>query len=149
MTLLLDSSISACLAIAQVGKKGNTHAGWLPICGQVPKFCDRVTGSLIAGFAAAILYFLLLLFSFHNVLNLYTLKAQTSIISSSFNGDFTYYPSCLLFSSFLYSFMCLQMTAIKILQYEKKISTHPCHVLYDYLHNQYCNSLLVKVSLTF
>lgn len=75
MTLLLDSSISACLAIAQVGKKGNTHAGWLPICGQVPKFCDRVTGSLIAGFAAAILYFLLLLFSFRNVLNLYTLKA--------------------------------------------------------------------------
>lgn len=75
MTLLLDSSISACLAIAQVGKKGNTHAGWLPICGQVPKFCDRISGSLIAGFAASILYFLLLLFSFHNVLNLYTLKA--------------------------------------------------------------------------
>ncbi|MCD7448800.1 hypothetical protein HAX54_046646 [Datura stramonium] len=75
MTLLLDSSISACLAISEVGKKGNSHAGWLPICGQVPKFCDRVAGSLIAGFAASILYFLLLLFSFHNVLNLYTLKA--------------------------------------------------------------------------
>ncbi|KAL3576986.1 hypothetical protein D5086_022269 [Populus alba] len=48
-TVLLTSSISAALAIAQVGKKGNTHAGWLPICGQVPDFCDNVTVALIAG----------------------------------------------------------------------------------------------------
>nr|GMD83212.1 CASP-like protein 1C1 [Ipomoea batatas] len=75
MTLLLDSTISACLALAQVGKQGNNHAGWLPICGQVSEFCDHVEGALIAGFAASLLYFLLLLYSFYNVLiNLDTLK---------------------------------------------------------------------------
>ncbi|GER31631.1 CASP-like protein RCOM_1174750 [Striga asiatica] len=74
MTLLLDSSISSCIAIGQVGKKGNSYAGWLPICGQVPKFCDHVTGALIAGFVAAIIYFLILLYSLHNVINLFTLK---------------------------------------------------------------------------
>ncbi|XP_052201991.1 CASP-like protein 1C1 [Diospyros lotus] len=67
---LLVSSISAALAIGYVGKKGNSHAGWLPICNQVPKFCDHVTGALFSGFAAAIIYFLLLLYSLHNVINL-------------------------------------------------------------------------------
>lgn len=63
MAMLLSSSVSAALAIAQVGKKGNSHAGWLPICGQVPKFCDHVSGALVASSAAAIIYFLLILFS--------------------------------------------------------------------------------------
>ncbi|KAI3466674.1 hypothetical protein Pfo_023337 [Paulownia fortunei] len=66
--------ISACLAIGQVAKNGNSHAGWLPICGQVPKFCDHVRGAMIAGFVAAILYFLILLYSLHNVMNLFALK---------------------------------------------------------------------------
>ncbi|XVF87491.1 hypothetical protein PTKIN_Ptkin18bG0124300 [Pterospermum kingtungense] len=67
--MLLTSSISAALAIAQVGKKGNSHAGWLPICQQVPKFCDHVTGALIAGFVAAILYLVLNLYSLHAVIS--------------------------------------------------------------------------------
>ncbi|XP_059626623.1 CASP-like protein 1C1 [Cornus florida] len=71
---LLISSISAALAIGNVGKNGNSHAGWLPICGQVPKFCDHVTGALIAGFVASVIYFLLLLYSLHGVVNLLTLK---------------------------------------------------------------------------
>ncbi|KAL7088956.1 hypothetical protein ACP275_13G159800 [Erythranthe tilingii] len=74
MTLLLESSISACIAIGQVGKKGNSHAGWLPICGQVPKFCDHVTGAMIAGFAAALAYFLILVYSLHNLISLFTLN---------------------------------------------------------------------------
>jgi len=69
MAMLLSSSVSAALAIAHVGKKGNTHAGWLPICGQVPKFCDHVTGALVAGFAAAIIYFLLIFSSLYSVKN--------------------------------------------------------------------------------
>ncbi|GLT29452.1 hypothetical protein SLA2020_043200 [Shorea laevis] len=68
-TLLLTSGISAALAIAQVGKKGNSHAGWLPICDQVPKFCGGVSVSLILGFAAPIVYFMLNLYSLHAVLN--------------------------------------------------------------------------------
>ncbi|KAL5575420.1 hypothetical protein UlMin_017119 [Ulmus minor] len=69
IALVLCSGISAALAVAEVGKNGNSHAGWLPICGQVPKFCDQVTGSLIAGFVAAILYLLLILYSLYVVLD--------------------------------------------------------------------------------
>ncbi|KAJ0051836.1 hypothetical protein Pint_02244 [Pistacia integerrima] len=68
-TLLLGSSISATLAIAQVGKKGNSSAGWLPVCGQVPKYCHQVTGALVAGFIGLIMYLLLLLYSIHTILN--------------------------------------------------------------------------------
>ncbi|XAR66462.1 hypothetical protein NMG60_11012714 [Bertholletia excelsa] len=71
---LLDSGISGALAIGYVGKKGNPHAGWLPICDQVAKFCDHVTGSLVSGFVAVIIYFLLLLYSLHNVINLLAVK---------------------------------------------------------------------------
>ncbi|KAJ8448019.1 hypothetical protein Cgig2_028895 [Carnegiea gigantea] len=69
ITLLLTSSFSAAMAIAYVGKKGNSHAGWLPICSQVPKFCDQTTGALIIGFVAAIVYLLLLLYSLHAALS--------------------------------------------------------------------------------
>lgn len=62
--MLLISSVSAALAIAHVGKKGNSHAGWLPICGQVPKFCDHTAGALIAGCVAVIIYLVLLLYTF-------------------------------------------------------------------------------------
>ncbi|XP_030442578.1 CASP-like protein 1C2 [Syzygium oleosum] len=67
IAMLLSSSISAAVAIGQVGKNGNGHAGWLPICGQVPKFCDQVTGALIAGFVAAAIYLVLLLCSLHSL----------------------------------------------------------------------------------
>lgn len=75
MAFLLESSISACLAIGLVGKHGNSHAGWLPICGQVPKFCDHVTLAIIAGFVAVITYFLILVCSIHNLINLFSLNA--------------------------------------------------------------------------
>ncbi|TKY59267.1 CASP protein 1C2 [Spatholobus suberectus] len=69
IAMLLSSSVSAALAIAHVGKKGNSHTGWLPICGQVPKFCDHVTGALVAGFAAAIIYLLLIVSSLYSSQN--------------------------------------------------------------------------------
>ncbi|KAL6955860.1 hypothetical protein U1Q18_010692 [Sarracenia purpurea var. burkii] len=72
--LLLNSSLSAALAIGYVGKKGNGHAGWLPVCGEVPKFCNHVIGALVSGFVAVIIYFLLLLHSLHNLINLLTSK---------------------------------------------------------------------------
>ncbi|CDO99544.1 unnamed protein product [Coffea canephora] len=70
VTLLLDSSVSANIAIGQVGKHGNSHAGWLPICNQVPKFCNHVAGALIANFVASLAYLVILLYSLHIVLNL-------------------------------------------------------------------------------
>ncbi|XP_004295628.1 PREDICTED: CASP-like protein 1C2 [Fragaria vesca subsp. vesca] len=69
VAVLLASSVSSALAIASVGKKGNMHAGWLPICGQVPKFCNHVTAALVAGFVAAILYFLLVIYTLYTVLH--------------------------------------------------------------------------------
>ncbi|XP_076942260.1 CASP-like protein 1C1 [Bidens hawaiensis] len=71
----LISSFSAAVGVGQLGKEGNTHAGWLPICGQVPKFCHHVTAALISGFVAVILYFLLILCSLNNVLHLLSFKA--------------------------------------------------------------------------
>ncbi|KAG5033258.1 CASP-like protein 1C1 [Glycine max] len=68
-TMLVVSSFSASLAIAQVGKKGNSDAGWLPICGSVPKYCDQVTRALIAGFIAMIIYIILLLHSINTVID--------------------------------------------------------------------------------
>ncbi|KAJ1397496.1 Casparian strip membrane protein [Sesbania bispinosa] len=68
-TMLLISSISAALAIAQVAKKGNNYAAWLPICDSVPKFCNEVGGALIAGFIAVIIYMILLLHSLHTVID--------------------------------------------------------------------------------
>ncbi|XP_027348539.1 CASP-like protein 1C2 [Abrus precatorius] len=68
-TMLLISSFSAALAIAQVGKNGNSYAAWLPICDSVPKFCNEVTGALIAGFAGVIIYMILLMHSIHSVID--------------------------------------------------------------------------------
>ncbi|TKY66857.1 CASP protein 1C1 [Spatholobus suberectus] len=68
-TMLLISSFSAALTIAQVGKKGNSYAAWLPICDSVPKYCEQVTGALIAGFVAVIIYIILLLHSIHTVID--------------------------------------------------------------------------------
>ncbi|KAF4362425.1 hypothetical protein CsatB_017912 [Cannabis sativa] len=72
--MLLSSSISAALAIAYVGKKGNTYAGWLPICSQVQNYCDHVKGALVAGFIGVILYFLLLMHALHTALDPFLLK---------------------------------------------------------------------------
>ncbi|GAB4824933.1 hypothetical protein Ancab_007805 [Ancistrocladus abbreviatus] len=69
ITMLLTSSTSAALAIAYVGKKGNSHAGWQPICGQVPKYCHHVSGALAAGFVGVLIYGLLVLSSIQNFLN--------------------------------------------------------------------------------
>ncbi|KAH7657953.1 Casparian strip membrane protein [Dioscorea alata] len=61
VTMFLVSAISAAGAVSQVGKKGNEHAGWLPICGQTPEFCDHVMGALISAFVGVLIYFVLLL----------------------------------------------------------------------------------------
>uniref|UniRef100_A0A7N0UML6 CASP-like protein n=1 Tax=Kalanchoe fedtschenkoi TaxID=63787 RepID=A0A7N0UML6_KALFE len=66
-TMLLTSSIGAALAIAQVGKKGNTAAGWLPICDQVPRYCHHVEIGLILGFVGLIIYFVILLYKVLNI----------------------------------------------------------------------------------
>ncbi|RWR86961.1 CASP-like protein 1F1 [Cinnamomum micranthum f. kanehirae] len=62
MGLVLAAS-SAATAIGYVGKKGNSHAGWTPICDQVGKFCDRAGASIVCSYASFVLFFLLLVLS--------------------------------------------------------------------------------------
>ena len=65
ITMLLTAAISASAAIAQVGKKGNRHAGWLPTCGQIHSFCQQVMGSMICGFIGVVIYLVILLHAIH------------------------------------------------------------------------------------
>ncbi|KAL6850247.1 hypothetical protein ACP4OV_020874 [Aristida adscensionis] len=65
--MVLTGAIAATGAMSDLGKNGNSHAGWLPICGQVPTFCDHVRGALIAGFVAVALSFLTLVYSVYMV----------------------------------------------------------------------------------
>ncbi|AQK93313.1 CASP-like protein 1C2 [Zea mays] len=65
--MLLTGAVAATGAISQVGKSGNEHAGWLPICAQVQAYCGHVMGALIAGFVSLLLYFLIIMYSLHAV----------------------------------------------------------------------------------
>ncbi|XP_020581638.1 CASP-like protein 1C1 [Phalaenopsis equestris] len=69
IAMLLTSAMAAALAIAQVGKKGNVHAGWLPICDQVPKYCNHVMGALISGFVGLLFYTLIVFYTISTELN--------------------------------------------------------------------------------
>lgn len=74
LTMLMSSSVSAGLAIAEVGKKGNSAAGWLPICSQVPKYCHQATGALVAAFFGFIIYLFIVLYSIYIFLNPFPLQ---------------------------------------------------------------------------
>ncbi|WCJ30750.1 CASP-like protein 1C2 [Euphorbia peplus] len=67
--MLLSSSASGALAVSEVGKKGNPLAGWRPICGMVPKYCDRVKAALIVGFLGLFSYTLILFHAIYNILH--------------------------------------------------------------------------------
>ncbi|GAB2234686.1 hypothetical protein Drorol1_Dr00003948 [Drosera rotundifolia] len=69
VAMLLASSSSAALAIAYVGLKGNTNAGWQPICKQVPHYCNHVEGALAAGFVGFAMYGAIVLSSIHDILD--------------------------------------------------------------------------------
>ncbi|KAF8666964.1 hypothetical protein HU200_053131 [Digitaria exilis] len=65
--MLLAGAVAATGAIADVGKNGNEHAGWLPICPQVRAYCVHVEGALIAGFVSLLIHFLSIMYSLHAV----------------------------------------------------------------------------------
>ncbi|KAL6627044.1 hypothetical protein ACP70R_030770 [Stipagrostis hirtigluma subsp. patula] len=67
VAMLLTGAVAAAGAMSDLGKNGNSHAGWLPICGFVQTFCDYVRGALIAGFIAVALSFLALMYSIYTV----------------------------------------------------------------------------------
>ncbi|KAL1201205.1 CASP-like protein 1F1 [Cardamine amara subsp. amara] len=59
VTMTAISSFSAAFSEAYIGKYGNTHAGWLPICHYVHGYCNRVTISLAMSFVSFVLLFIL------------------------------------------------------------------------------------------
>ncbi|RLN30328.1 hypothetical protein C2845_PM05G08580 [Panicum miliaceum] len=65
--MLLVGAVAAAGAISDIGRNGNEHAGWLPICGQVRAYCGHVMGALIAGFVSLVVYFLIIMYSLHAV----------------------------------------------------------------------------------
>ncbi|CAM0880603.1 unnamed protein product [Alopecurus aequalis] len=67
--MLLTGAASAATATSTLGKNGNSHAGWQPICGIISTFCDHVTGALACGFVAVVLHFLVLMYSIYTINN--------------------------------------------------------------------------------
>lgn len=65
--MVLAGAFAAAGAMAELGKNGNSHAGWIAICVQVPLFCDRVRSALVAGSATIVLYYLMLMYSIYTL----------------------------------------------------------------------------------
>lgn len=65
--MVLTGAVAAATAMSDLGKNGNSQARWLPICGQIPSFCDHVTGALACGFVAVVLHFIALLYSIYTM----------------------------------------------------------------------------------
>ncbi|KAG6480466.1 hypothetical protein ZIOFF_063966 [Zingiber officinale] len=69
IAMLLTAAIAAAGAMAQLGKNGNTHAGWLPVCDQVPNFCDHAMGAMICALVGVVTYLLIVLYDVHMLLS--------------------------------------------------------------------------------
>ncbi|KAK8913911.1 hypothetical protein KSP39_PZI024211 [Platanthera zijinensis] len=65
ISMLMTAAMGAAVAIAQVGKKGNKHAGWLPICEEVSKYCNQIMGALISGTVGLLLHNIIV---FHTII---------------------------------------------------------------------------------
>ncbi|MCE3050856.1 hypothetical protein HAX54_048311 [Datura stramonium] len=62
MALLL-AGCAAATAIGYVGKHGEMHSGWMPICDHVPKFCHKVTTGVMLSYFAVLFYLCLVIIS--------------------------------------------------------------------------------------
>ncbi|XP_042058947.1 CASP-like protein 1F1 isoform X2 [Salvia splendens] len=63
VTVLLMAGLGAAMAIAYVGKFGNSHSGWMQICDHFGKFCNRVIASSVVGFLGLFVYLILTIVS--------------------------------------------------------------------------------------
>lgn len=59
MMCLILAGCAAATAVGFVGKYGNSHSGWMPICNHFVRFCHRTTISLMVSYFS--LLFLLIL----------------------------------------------------------------------------------------
>ncbi|XP_078175019.1 CASP-like protein 1C1 [Carex rostrata] len=70
MAMLLTGALAATGAISEMAKHGNIHAGWLPICRQIPAYCDHVSGSLISAFVGLIVFVVIILCNIYKIVSL-------------------------------------------------------------------------------
>lgn len=63
MMVLVVSACAAATAIGYVGKYGNSHTGWTPICDHFGKFCHRVTTSVAISYLAVLCLLILTIIS--------------------------------------------------------------------------------------
>lgn len=63
MLALIIAGASSATAIVYLAHHGNSNANWLAICQQFKSFCQRISGSLIGSFGAAVLLFFIIIIS--------------------------------------------------------------------------------------
>ncbi|KAG0470479.1 hypothetical protein HPP92_016586 [Vanilla planifolia] len=61
------SALGAGASIGYVGEKGNSHAGWSPICGVFGEFCKHVGASLVLSMLSSIIVVFLVVISIHGL----------------------------------------------------------------------------------
>ncbi|KAL3753607.1 hypothetical protein ACJRO7_000937 [Eucalyptus globulus] len=52
---LVTAGCAATTVIGYVGKHGNAHIGWMPICDHLDKFCNKVTISIAISYVSFLL----------------------------------------------------------------------------------------------
>ncbi|XP_021909001.1 CASP-like protein 1F2 [Carica papaya] len=55
MMSLVLAGCAAATAVGYLGKNGDSHAGWLPICNYLDKFCKRMTTATVTSYLSLIL----------------------------------------------------------------------------------------------
>ncbi|KAI3889347.1 hypothetical protein MKW92_040557 [Papaver armeniacum] len=73
-TVLGVSGCAAAASIGYVGRYGNEHSGWSPICDYVDKFCNRIQISLICSGLGLILLVVLTFWSAIRITKLVTIS---------------------------------------------------------------------------
>ncbi|XP_059304268.1 CASP-like protein 1F1 [Lycium ferocissimum] len=63
MMALLLAGCAAATTIGYVGKYGESHSGWMPICDSVAKFCHKIIASLAFSYFGVIFYLCLAIIS--------------------------------------------------------------------------------------
>ncbi|KAL3747982.1 hypothetical protein ACJRO7_009242 [Eucalyptus globulus] len=56
MMSLVLAGCTAATAVGYIGKCGNTHTGWMPICDHLGKFCSKATTSMAFAYASLLLF---------------------------------------------------------------------------------------------
>ncbi|KAE9467619.1 hypothetical protein C3L33_00492, partial [Rhododendron williamsianum] len=63
VTTLLMAACAAATAIGFVGKFGNSHVGWMAICNDFGRFCDRIIIAVTLSYLAFLVHLLLTVIS--------------------------------------------------------------------------------------